>query len=146
MVEQLDLSDKDVAIIAELIDALILKLVPCWSPYGSTTSIPDGSSELQIDATSKEVSEHDFLPLVGLKGHETQESLNSELSTEFPLTITSDASTNKLLESSDYNIDFNTYDFVSDFMMLGDGLSKYDKFTKRLENPLLSSNGELQML
>ena len=58
--------------------------------------------------------------MVGLKGHETQE-LNSKLSTEFPLTITSDASTNKLLGSSDYIIDFNTYDFVSDFMMLGDG-------------------------
>ncbi|XP_048229770.1 probable serine/threonine-protein kinase WNK10 isoform X2 [Ricinus communis] len=144
MVEQLDLSNEDVAIIAELIDALILKLVPHLSQSGSTSSMPNGFSELHNDATFKVASKHDFLPLADLKGQETQDSLLSELSTELPLTVASDASTNKPLGSSDYTIDFNTYEFGSDFMMHGDGTFKYGKYTKHSEKHLPSAKGEVQ--
>ncbi|KAJ9173768.1 hypothetical protein P3X46_016873 [Hevea brasiliensis] len=147
MVEQLDLSNEDVAIIAELIDALIMKLVPCWSPsFGSTSSIPNGSSGLQNDATSKAVSEHDFLPSVNVIGQENSESFNSGISAEFHMTIASDASTNKPLGSSDYSVELNTTDFGSDFGMHVDSVSKYDKSTKNAEDSLSELKLELNAI
>ncbi|KAF2298045.1 hypothetical protein GH714_007936 [Hevea brasiliensis] len=147
MVEQLDLSNEDVAIIAELIDALIMKLVPCWSPsFGSTSSMPNGSSGLQNDATSKAVSEHDFLPSVNVIGQETSESFNSGISAEFHMTIASDASTNKPLGSSDYSVELNTTDFGSDFGMHVDSVSKYDKSTKNAEDSLSELKLELNAI
>ncbi|KAF2298043.1 hypothetical protein GH714_007888 [Hevea brasiliensis] len=147
MVEQLDLSNEDVAIIAELIDALIMKLVPCWSPsFGSTSSMPNGSSGLQNDATSKAVSEHDFLPSVNVIGQETSESFNSGISAEFHMTIASYTSTNKPLGSSDYSVELNTTDFGSDFGMHVDSVSKYDKSTKNAEDSLSELKLELNAI
>ncbi|KAJ9148130.1 hypothetical protein P3X46_030217 [Hevea brasiliensis] len=125
MVEQLDLSNEDVAIIAELIDALVMKVVPCWSPSFVSTS-----SGEQNDAASKAVSENDFLPLVNVIGQETRESFNSGISAEFHMTIASDASTNKPLESSYCTVQLNT----ADFGMHVDGISKYAKSIKNSEN------------
>ncbi|XP_050228315.1 serine/threonine-protein kinase WNK8 isoform X2 [Mercurialis annua] len=139
MVEQLDLSNEDVAIISELINALILNLVPCWSPFGGASSIPNGSSGLHNDATFKVVSQHDSFPFVYPKAQETRESCNSELSTELPMTLASDASANKPLGSSDYTLEFNAHDSSSDMMMHGDGESR-----KHSENHFASTNGEVQ--
>ncbi|KAL6004431.1 hypothetical protein ACLOJK_004984 [Asimina triloba] len=47
MVEQLDLSNHDVAFIAEFIDFLIMKLVPCWKP-----SVDASSSGTKLDGLS----------------------------------------------------------------------------------------------
>ncbi|KDP25235.1 hypothetical protein JCGZ_20391 [Jatropha curcas] len=141
MVEQLGLSNEDVAIIAELIDALIMKLVPCWSPsFGGTLSIPNGSSGLQNDETSKVGRQHDFLQSDNMRGQETQVSFNSDISAEFHLTIASDTSINKPLGSSDYSLELNPFEFGSDF----DGISKYDKSVKNSTNPFSLANEDQQ--
>lgn len=44
MVEQLDLSHEDVSVIAELIDKLIMKLVPGWKPSSESSSCGTNSS------------------------------------------------------------------------------------------------------
>lgn len=128
MVEQLDLSNEDVAIIAELVDGLIMKLVPYRSPsFRSTSRIPHCSSGGENGATSKAVSDHDLLPSVNVIGQGTQESFSSVVSTECHMIITSDASTNKPLESSHCTIELNTANCGSDFFMRVDGTPKYDK-------------------
>ncbi|KAG8659012.1 hypothetical protein MANES_02G004300v8 [Manihot esculenta] len=128
MVEQLDLSNEDVAIIAELVDGLIMKLVPYRSPsFRSASRIPHCSSGGENGATSKAVSDHDLLPSVNVIGQGTQESFSSVVSTECHMTTTSDASTNKPLESSHCTIELNTANCGSDFFMHVDGTPKYDK-------------------
>ncbi|KAG8661976.1 serine/threonine-protein kinase WNK8 isoform X2 [Manihot esculenta] len=140
MVEQLDLSNEDVGIIAELIDALIMKLVPCWCPSGSTSSIPSGSDRLQNGATS------DLLPLVKVVGQETPESFYSGISAELHMTIASDASTNKPLGSFDYSVELNKTDLGSDFVMHVDSISKHDKSIKDSEDNLSELKLELNAI
>ncbi|GAV68706.1 Pkinase domain-containing protein [Cephalotus follicularis] len=120
MVEQLELSNEDVAVIAELINSLVTKLVPCWNPsFGSTSHAPNSSykdslvhqnngvsSKCPWDTVSVKTSranEHVPLHSDNVKDQDTQESFNSDLSTEFSLTIGSDGSCNGPLGSSDYN-------------------------------------------
>ncbi|KAJ6695248.1 WNK KINASE [Salix koriyanagi] len=63
MVEQLDLFTEDVAVIAELIDNLIVKLVPSWN---TSPSVQNGSSEVENHSTSEAVKKPDFLPLTNM--------------------------------------------------------------------------------
>lgn len=57
MVEQLDLSNEDVAIIAESVDSLIMKLVPYRSPsFRSTSHISHCSLGGENGATCKELA------------------------------------------------------------------------------------------
>ncbi|KAL5750104.1 hypothetical protein ACOSP7_024707 [Xanthoceras sorbifolium] len=112
MVEQLELCKEDVVCIAALIDNLITKLVPSWKPsLQSNASLPiilyRGSPVLQnsecswdsgsVKAFSEAVSEQDvYSKLALLKYQDSRGSVNSDISAEFNLSITSDASHNKL--------------------------------------------------
>ncbi|KAE8727325.1 putative serine/threonine-protein kinase WNK4 [Hibiscus syriacus] len=101
MVEQLDLSNEDVAVIAELIDSMIMKLVPCWKPsFGS------------ISCRS-----------VILKCQDPEESFDSDISTEFDGMSASDRSDNKPMGYSDHGYvechnGLNTYAFGLDINRL----------------------------
>ncbi|KAB2093633.1 hypothetical protein ES319_A02G105600v1 [Gossypium barbadense] len=107
MVEQLDLSNEDIIAIAELIDSMILELVPYWKPSSGSLS----------DVTIKTVSEQGvFSELAVVKCRDTQESLSSDISTECDGVVASDGSNNKLMGSSgygngEYHTDSRTYDF-----------------------------------
>ncbi|KAK8585963.1 hypothetical protein V6N13_130489 [Hibiscus sabdariffa] len=102
MVEQLDLSNEDVAVIAELIDSMIMKLVPCWKPsFGST-------------ACRSAV----------LKCQDSEASFSSDISTESDGMLASDGSNNKPMGSPRHGYDkchndLSTYDFGLDINHLG---------------------------
>ncbi|XP_065858501.1 serine/threonine-protein kinase WNK8 isoform X2 [Euphorbia lathyris] len=133
MVEQLDLSNEDVVIIAELIDALIVKLVPQWSPSnGSTLTLANGSS--------KATGDHDFSSLNNTKFQANKGSMCSNISSEVNMTVASDGSTEKPMGSSDYILELNTFDLGSDCGLV----SKHDKSTKDLLNALSLAKGEEQ--
>ncbi|XP_052482966.1 serine/threonine-protein kinase WNK8 isoform X2 [Gossypium raimondii] len=98
MVEQLDLSNEDIIAIAELIDSMILQLVPYWKPSSGSLS----------DVTIKTVSEQGvFSELAVVKCQDTQESLSSDISTECDGVVASDGSNNKLMGSSGYSNDMS---------------------------------------
>ncbi|XP_061981965.1 serine/threonine-protein kinase WNK8-like isoform X2 [Populus nigra] len=134
MVEQLDLLAEDVAVIAELIDNLIVKLVPSWN---TSPSVRNGSSELENHSTSEAVKKPDFLPLTNMTDLETQQSVNSDISAEYNMAIASDSSTNKSLGSSDCCLQSNMYDL--EFGMLEDGISKHNKSTRNSNDSYIGS-------
>ncbi|CAK7325435.1 unnamed protein product [Dovyalis caffra] len=106
MVEQLELSLEDVAYIAELIDSLVLKLVPSWrTPCGSIASAPERHPDC----------------LQSVRDQETPQSINSEISAEHDVTTSSCASTSKPLEPSHCSLQLNSNNLGSDFRMLDDG-------------------------
>ncbi|KAJ4711824.1 putative Kinase [Melia azedarach] len=112
MVEQLDLSNEDVVCIAELIDNLVMKLVPTWNP----------SCGRSDKAFAEAVSQQGVLSeLAVVKCQDTQESTDSDISAEFDFSITSDANKNKSsLITSGYSLyechkGLNTYDFSSSY-------------------------------
>ncbi|OVA01492.1 Protein kinase domain [Macleaya cordata] len=78
MVEQLELSDQDVAFIAEFIDYLIMRLVPCWKPsvnYSSNgTRMPSANSHVlqnnSMPASGPNISVVDVLSQVNRGNHE----------------------------------------------------------------------------
>ncbi|XVF12901.1 hypothetical protein REPUB_Repub08aG0159700 [Reevesia pubescens] len=120
MVEQLDLSKEDVSVIAELIDSMIIKLVPCWKPsFGSISCLQDGLCCPSL-ATIKTVGEQEvFSELAVVKCQDTQQSVSSDISTESNGMVASDGSNNKPMGSSDYSFGechkgSNTYDFGLD--------------------------------
>ncbi|KAK1564456.1 hypothetical protein Q3G72_003684 [Acer saccharum] len=112
MVEQLELCKEDVVFIAALIDNLMIKLVPSWKPsLQSNANLPislyKGSPVLQnsecswdsgtVKAFAEAISEQDvYSKLALLKYQDSQGSINSDISAEFNLSISSDASHNKL--------------------------------------------------
>lgn len=133
MVEQLDLSHEDVVSIAELIDNLIVKLVPSWNPSSCSTSglqnsSYNGSSVLQnnlmslkclrdseesIKAFAEAVSDKGVPSKLGImKYQDTQESFSSAVSTDFDVSITSAASTDKSF-GHDFHQGSNTFGFSS---------------------------------
>ncbi|XP_011022433.1 PREDICTED: serine/threonine-protein kinase WNK8 isoform X3 [Populus euphratica] len=134
MVEQLDLLTEDVAVIAELIDNLIVKLVPSWN---TSSSVRDGSSELENHSTSEAVKKPDFLPLTNMTDLETQQSVNSDMSAEYNMAIASDCGTNKSLGSSDCCLQSNMYDL--EFGMLEDGISKHNKSARNSNDSYIGS-------
>ncbi|XP_021888162.1 serine/threonine-protein kinase WNK8 [Carica papaya] len=120
MVEQLDLSHEDVTFIAELIDDLIVKLVPgCNSSFGSTSRQPNSSYE-SGKFSQNVVSRQHVLPHVDImKNQETNRSAaNSDISAEFDVTV--DTINTKVMEYHDHSYDklhlcSGTNDFSSDF-------------------------------
>jgi WNK lysine deficient protein kinase len=134
MVEQLDLLTEDVAVIAELIDNLIVKLVPSWN---TSPSVRNGSSELENHSTSEAVKKPDFLPLTNMTDLETKQSVNSDISAEYNMAIASDSGTNKSLGSSDCCLQSNMYDL--EFGMLEDGISKHNKSTRNSNDSYIGS-------
>ncbi|XP_039022822.1 serine/threonine-protein kinase WNK8-like isoform X2 [Hibiscus syriacus] len=117
MVEQLDLSNEDVAVIAELIDSMIMKLAPYWKPSFGSISYRSAI----------------------LKCQDPEDSIGSDISTEFEGMLASDGSDNKPIGCSDHgNVEcrngLNTYDFGLDIDHLGNKES-----TKNSETSLMDS-------
>jgi WNK lysine deficient protein kinase len=107
MVEQLELSPEDAACSAKLIDTLVMKLVPSLkTSCGSIASAPD---QRHPDC------------LQSVREQEALQSFNSEISAEQDMTISSCARTNKPLGSFHCDLQLNTHNLGSDFMMLDDG-------------------------
>ncbi|EEF29545.1 probable serine/threonine-protein kinase WNK10 [Ricinus communis] len=135
MTEELDLfrelefSSKDVAtMIAEMIDALTMTLVPSRRQVGSSST-----SSIQIDAMFKAISKQCFLPLPDMKGQETRDSFSSDS------TITSATNSNKPLGSFDFSSFEYTSGSVSTLMMHDD-----DKYPESSGTSLPLANGDEQ--
>ncbi|KAE8733455.1 No lysine kinase 10 isoform 2 [Hibiscus syriacus] len=118
MVKQLDLSNEDKTVIAELIDSLISNLVPCWKPsFGSSLHQQD---DVHCPSSFTTVGEQGvFLELAVAKCQDTQESLSSDILTEPDVMVTSDGNNNNPMGSSGYSNDgchigSSTYDFGLD--------------------------------
>ncbi|XVF51242.1 hypothetical protein PTKIN_Ptkin04bG0168700 [Pterospermum kingtungense] len=94
MVEQLDLANEDVTVIAELIDSMIMKLVPCCKPlFGSVSCLQDGCPN---QATIKTVGEQEvFSELPVVKCRDTPEPVGSDISAESDGMVASNGSNNK---------------------------------------------------
>ncbi|GMJ00462.1 EMF1-Interacting Protein 1, with no lysine (K) kinase 8 [Hibiscus trionum] len=110
MVEQLDLLNEDVAVIAELIDSMMMKLVPCWKP--SFGSIACRSTVF--------------------KGQDPESSFSSDISTESDGMLASDGSNNKPMGSPVHGYvechnDLSKYDFGLDINHLGHKETSYEK-------------------
>lgn len=124
MVEQLDLSGEDVAVIAELINGLIIKLFRSLNhPLGSISRVSDSSCGVQNTDTFKAESRHDIVPL-------TQESTNSDISLEFDMANSSDASNNQQLVSSGQSLELDACNSSSDFGMRDTGTPKWNSSSK----------------
>lgn len=117
MVEQLDLSKEDVAVIAELIDNLIAKLGPRQKSlfencsYEANCSVGN-SRALQIGgnlgAPAKAVIEHHahvLSQMVDVEDEDNQESTFSDISAEYGFSVASDASNDNALESDYSSLD-----------------------------------------
>lgn len=121
MVEQLDLYNEDVAVIAELIDVMISELVPTWKPafesmlcgansscedslvlHNGGTSLGHPSDSGSAKGTSDAVTEQHLISL-SANGEEqsTVESALSGMSTKDDATVASDANDIKSLECPD---------------------------------------------
>ncbi|XP_022721861.1 serine/threonine-protein kinase WNK8-like isoform X2 [Durio zibethinus] len=119
MVEQLDLSNENVTVIAELIDSMIMKLIPCWKPsFGNISCLRDGFC-CPSQASIKTVGEQEvFSELAVVKCQDTPESVSSDISAESDGMLASDGSNNKPMGYSGYSYGechqgSNTYDFGS---------------------------------
>ncbi|KAF9689185.1 hypothetical protein SADUNF_Sadunf01G0065400 [Salix dunnii] len=130
MVEQLDLSAEDVAVISELIDSLIVKIVPSWN---ISSSVLNGSSELENHATYETVKTPDFSPLTNMTDHDALQSVNSDIFAEYIMAIASDSSTNKSLGSSRCSLQSNIYDLDLECWMLEDGIPEHYKSARNSE-------------
>ncbi|XWS38175.1 hypothetical protein CRYUN_Cryun19dG0107500 [Craigia yunnanensis] len=111
MVEQLDLSNEDVTAIAELIDSMIMKLVPYWKPsFGSISWLQQDGLCCPSRATIMTVGEQEiFSELAVVKCQDTQESVSSYISAESDGMVASDRSNNKPMGSSFYSYDIGVY-------------------------------------
>ncbi|KAJ6743520.1 hypothetical protein OIU85_017461 [Salix viminalis] len=109
MAVQLELSPEDEAYNSELIETLVMKLVPGWkTSCGSIASAPDC--------------------LQSVRDEEALQSINSEISSEHGVTISSCARTNKHLGSSHCSLPLSIRNLGSDRRMVDDGrLSEHKK-------------------
>ncbi|KAH1075234.1 hypothetical protein J1N35_027562 [Gossypium stocksii] len=120
MVQQLDLSNEDVTVIAELIDSMIMKLVPCWKPSVGSISCLQDCLCYPGQATIKTVGEQEVFPrLAVLNCQDTKESFGSDISAESNGMVASEGSNNKPMGSSDHSYvechnGLNAYDFGLD--------------------------------
>ncbi|KAJ6307923.1 hypothetical protein OIU76_017662 [Salix suchowensis] len=130
MVEQLDLSTENVAVISELIDSVIVKIVPSWN---ISSSVLNGSSELENHATYETEKTPDFSPLTNMTDHEALQSVNSDICAEYIMAIASDSSTNKSLGSSRCSLQSNIYDLDLECWMLEDGIPEHYKSARNSE-------------
>lgn len=168
MVEQLDLSNEDVTIIAELIDDLILKLVPSWKTSSVTFSTAANSSnghssilndetlpgcpwDSVLDTSPSGVADEQRI----LTDLETQNkaSADSDISAEYGIRIHSDADSFKALES--YSLDGcdkeNSFEanFCENLMVnettANSGFSYYDSCSDQWKNISLSTIRSLSL-
>ncbi|XP_022737525.1 serine/threonine-protein kinase WNK8-like isoform X2 [Durio zibethinus] len=103
MVEQLDLSNEDVTVIAELIDSMIMKLVSCWKPSSGSISLPQDGLCHPSQAIIKTVGEQEvFSEWAVANCQDTQKSVSSEILAESDGMVGSDGSDNKPTGSSGY--------------------------------------------
>lgn len=169
MVEQLDLTNEDVIVIAELIDDLIVKLVPCWKTSSETLSTAANSSNghssiLLNDETSLRCPWDPVLakpPSEAADGQhvvvdvETQNkaSADSDLSAEYGIRIPSDADSFKALESyrlegcdneSSYEAHFAENLMINE-MTTNSGFSYIDSCSDQSKNISLSSIRSLSL-
>ncbi|XP_068305407.1 serine/threonine-protein kinase WNK8-like isoform X1 [Pyrus communis] len=103
MVEQLDLSHEDVSVIAELIDNLIMKLVPGWKPSSEGSSCGTNSSCGDQPARQNVVSH-----FAHAEDRHNQASMildTSATSAEYGVPTASGASNVKVMESAKYSSD-----------------------------------------
>ncbi|KAM1035144.1 hypothetical protein ACFX2I_038362 [Malus domestica] len=103
MVEQLDLSHEDVSVIAELIDNLIMKLVPGWKPSSEGSSCGTNSSCGDHPAPQNVVSH-----FVHAEDRDNQASMildTSATSAEYGVPTSSGASNVKVMKSAKYSSD-----------------------------------------
>ncbi|KAJ6986860.1 hypothetical protein NC653_020174 [Populus alba x Populus x berolinensis] len=117
MVEQLELSPEDAAYNAELIDILVMKLVPSWkTSRGSIANAPERHPDC----------------LQSVRHQEAQQSINLEIYAEHDVTISFCASTKKPLGSSHCSLQLNTHNLGSDFRTHDDGrLPEHKKSASR---------------
>ncbi|CAN6713311.1 unnamed protein product [Malus baccata var. baccata] len=103
MVEQLDLLHEDVSVIAELIDNLIMKLVPGWKPSSEGSSCGTNSSCGDHPAPQNVVSH-----FVHAEDQDNQASMildTSATSAEYGVPTSSGASNVKVMKSAKYSSD-----------------------------------------
>lgn len=132
MVEHLNLSIEDVVVISELIDSLIIKLVPTWKPssgncsseanssFGDSPILQIGGNSGSLKAPVEAVPKHNVLPqLAVVEDEDNQESTVSDISAEYGASMASDACHDDALESDYYSLDegskaLNGYGFNSE--------------------------------
>ncbi|XP_038688073.1 serine/threonine-protein kinase WNK8-like isoform X2 [Tripterygium wilfordii] len=108
MIEQVDLSNEDVSVIAELIDNMIVKFTCNWNAsLESTLSEADGlfvhSSVVQKNGVS--LNKENASSCSGsVNDHETPELDSSDISAVFSVPVVSDGSTNKRLGFSNHSL------------------------------------------
>uniref|UniRef100_A0A5B6Z5G1 non-specific serine/threonine protein kinase n=1 Tax=Davidia involucrata TaxID=16924 RepID=A0A5B6Z5G1_DAVIN len=159
MVEQLDLSNEDVAFIAELIDSLIIKVAPSWKPsFGNSSGVKSSyevSPVLQntlrwwesgsVGESGKAGAEHHVLSRVDeVENHGSGESI---VSGRYKATFAMDANNNNALGSADYSTDqrskgWNGYGSVGSF----GGSVIMSELTKNSEMSFVGSCGDLSLL
>ncbi|KAM1432892.1 hypothetical protein ACFXTO_015384 [Malus domestica] len=103
MVEQLDLPHEDVSVIAELIDNLIMKLVPGWKPSSEGSSCGTNSSCVDHAALQNVLSH-----VAHAEDRDNQSSMISDTSVtsaEHGVPTASGASNVKVMESAKYSSD-----------------------------------------
>ncbi|KAL6182814.1 hypothetical protein ACLB2K_044226 [Fragaria x ananassa] len=98
MAEQLDLSTEDVSVTAELIDSLIMKLVPSWKPTSDSSSCGANSSYGDQHLCQVDGSHWD-------SGFINPTSMISDISAEYGVTNVSGTTDLKVLESDMYSFD-----------------------------------------
>ncbi|KAJ6428943.1 hypothetical protein OIU84_020559 [Salix udensis] len=100
MVEQLELSPEDAAYNAELIDILVMQLVPSWkTSRGSIEKAPERHPDC----------------LQSVRDQEALQSINLEIFAEHDVTVSFRATTDKPLGPSHCSLQLNTHNLGSDF-------------------------------
>jgi len=125
MVEQLDLSKEDVAVIRELIDNLINQLASSLKSFFENHSYEKNGSfgvdSGSVDTLVKSVVEHPGLPqLADVEDEDNQGSTVSDISAEYSVPMASDACNGNALESDYFSHDdcykaLNEYGFNSEY-------------------------------
>lgn len=163
MVEQLDLSHEDVVSIAELIDNLIMKLVPSWNPsLGSTASQQNGllkgspvsqGNSISLKCPGEPGSNNAFAEAVSQQGvlselasgkyQYNQESSDSDISAEFDVPVILDAHIDKSLVPHGYSAHYAVYDHgrhevKADEVSLGESIL-FNESTQNSETSFIDS-------
>ncbi|KAG2676972.1 hypothetical protein I3760_12G076300 [Carya illinoinensis] len=138
MVEQLDLSKDDVAVISELIDNLITKLVPRWKSsfencsseahgsFGFSHVLQTGGNSGTAEDPAEALVEHHVLPILAdVEYEDNQESTVSDISVEYGVSMALDACNDSALESKYFSLDecykgLNGYGFNSEYGVYGE--------------------------
>jgi len=131
MVEQLDLSKEDVAVIRELIDNLINQLASSLKSFFENHSYEKNGSfgvdSGSVDTLVKSVVEHPGFPqLADVEDEDNQGSTISDISAEYSVPMASDACNGNALESDYFSHDdcykaLNEYGFNSEYEVYDHG-------------------------